>query len=122
VGDYRLGKLLAEGEGFQDWEAQHVSIETCTAACASTPWPRASSPEARANRVRQARREFEVLEGIDHPGILKVKDYKDTELGPALIFDHDPKAVRLDHLLRDHGTRISPSPSACSWCATSPRR
>jgi hypothetical protein len=80
----------------------------------------ASSPEAAPPRAPGAR-EFEVLEGIDHPGILKVKDYKDTELGPALIFDHDPKAVRLDHLLRDHGQR-SESASACSWCATSPRR
>ncbi len=107
VGDYKLGKLLAEGEGFQDWEAQHVSIETVHRRVRIYTVATASNPEARANRVRQARREFEVLEGIDHPGILKVKDYKETELGPALVFDHDPKAVRLDHLLRDHGTRLT---------------
>lgn len=107
VGDYKLGKLLAEGEGFQDWEAQHVSIETVHRRVRIYTVATASNPEARATRVRQARREFEVLEGIDHPGILKVKDYKETELGPALVFDHDPKAVRLDHLLRDHGTRLT---------------
>ena len=107
VGDYKLGKLLAEGEGFQDWEAQHVSIETVHRRVRIYTVASASNPEARATRVRQARREFEVLEGIDHPGILKVKDYKETELGPALVFDHDPKAVRLDHLLRDHGTRLT---------------
>lgn len=107
VGDYKLGKLLAEGEGFQDWEAQHVSIETVHRRVRIYTVATASSPEARATRVRQARREFEVLEGVDHPGILKVKDYKETELGPALVFDHDPKAIRLDHLLRDHGTRLT---------------
>lgn len=107
VGDYKLGKLLAEGEGFQDWEAQHVSIETVHRRVRIYTVATASSPEARATRVRQARREFEVLEGIDHPGVLKVKDYKETELGPALVFDHDPKAIRLDHLLRDHGTRLT---------------
>lgn len=107
VGDYKLGKLLAEGEGFQDWEAQHVSIETVHRRVRIYTVATASSPDARATRVRQARREFEVLEGIDHPGILKVKDYKETDLGPALVFDHDPKAVRLDHLLRDHGTRLT---------------
>jgi len=107
VGDYRLGKLLAEGEGFQDWEAQHVSIETVHRRVRIYTVATASSPEARATRVRQARREFEVLEGIDHPGVLKVKDYKETDLGPALVFDHDPKAIRLDHLLRDHGTRLT---------------
>lgn len=107
VGDYKLGKLITEGEGFQDWEAQHVSIETVHRRVRIYTVASASSPEARAARVRQARREFEVLEGVDHPGILKVKDYKETELGPALVFDHDPKAIRLDHLLRDHGARLT---------------
>ncbi len=107
VGDYRLGKLLSEGEGFQDWEAQHVSIDTVHRRVRIYTVATASSPDIRATRVRQARREFEILEGIDHPGILKVKDYKETELGPALIFDHDPKAVRLDHLLRDSGKDLS---------------
>ena len=107
VGDYRLGKLLSEGEGFQDWEAQHVSIATVHRRIRIYSVATASSPEVRATRVRQARREFEILEGIDHPGILKVKDYKETELGPALIFDHDPKAVRLDHLLRERGPGLS---------------
>jgi serine/threonine protein kinase len=107
VGDYRLGKLLAEGEGFQDWAADHVSIDTVHRRVRIYTVASASSPEARATCVRQARREFEILEGIDHPGILKVKDYKETELGPALVFDHDPRDVRLDHLLRDHGARLT---------------
>jgi serine/threonine protein kinase len=107
VGDYRLTKLLAEGEGFQDWEASHVSIDTVHRRVRIYTVANASSPEIRATRVRQARREFEILEGIDHPGILKVKDLKETELGPALIFDHDPKAVRLDHLLRERGKTLT---------------
>ena len=107
VGDYKLTKLIAEGEGFQDWEASHVSIDTVHRRVRIYTVATASSPEIRATRVRQARREFEILEGIDHPGILKVKDYKETELGPALIFDHDPKAVRLDHLLRERGKTLT---------------
>src|SRR5262249_3505515 len=47
-----------------------------------------------------------VLEGIEHPGILRVLDYKDTERGPALIFEHDPKALRLDHFARERGSKI----------------
>jgi hypothetical protein len=107
VGDYQLGALLAEGEGFQDWAARHVSIDSIHRRVRIYTVAGASSPEARAARVRQARREFEVLEGIEHPGILKAKDYKETELGPALVFEHDPEAVRLDHLLRDHGARLT---------------
>ncbi|SOE66883.1 serine/threonine protein kinase [Burkholderia sp. D7] len=107
VGDYRLIRLIADGEGFQDWEASHVSIDTVHRRVRIYTVATASSPEIRAARLRQARREFEVLEGIDHPGILRVKDYKETELGPALIFDHDPKAVRLDHLLREKGKTLT---------------
>ncbi len=106
VGDYRLIKLIAEGEGFQDWEANHVSIDTVHRRVRIYTVA-APSPEIRAARMRQARREFEVLEGVDHPGILRVKDYKETELGPALIFDHDPKAVRLDHLLHEKGKTLT---------------
>lgn len=107
VGDYKLTKLITEGEGFQDWEASHVSVDTVHRRVRIYTLATASSPESRATRLRQARREFEVLEGIDHPSILRVRDYKDTELGPALIFDHDPKAVRLDHLLREKGETLT---------------
>lgn len=107
VGDYKLIKMIAEGECFQDWQSQHVSIESIQRRVRIYTVANASTPEARASRVRQARREFEVLEGISHPGILKVNDYKETEMGPALVFDHDPKAQRLDHLLRDRGTQLT---------------
>ncbi|WP_028998079.1 BREX system serine/threonine kinase PglW [Azohydromonas australica] len=107
VGDYRLGRLIEEGESFQDWEAQHVSIETVHRRVRIFTVATASTPEARSARVRQARREFQVLEGIDHPGILKAREYKETEQGPALVFDHDPKARRLDHLLREHGALLT---------------
>jgi serine/threonine protein kinase len=97
VGDYTLGHLLEDGEGFQDWHAQHVSLPNVFRRIRIYSVAKAASPAARETLVRHARREFEVLEGIDHPGILKVKDYKETENGPALIFDHEPKAVRMDH-------------------------
>ena len=67
----------------------------------------AETEQARKTLVRHAAREFQILEGIDHPGILKVRDYKETELGPALIFDHDPQAIRLDFLLREQGKNLN---------------
>jgi len=107
VSDYKLTKLLTEGDGFQDWEASHVSMDTLQRRVRIYTVASASTPEVRAARQRQARREVEVLEGISHPGILRVNDLKETELGPALIFDHDPKAVRLDHLLREKGKTLT---------------
>jgi hypothetical protein len=32
---------------------------------------------------------------VQHPGILRALEYKDHERGAALIFDHDPEALRL---------------------------
>ncbi len=107
VGDYKLIKPIAEGEGFQDWQSQHVNIESVQRRIRIYTVANASSPEVRASRVRQARREFEILEGISHPGILKVNDYKETEMGPALVFDHDPKAQRLDYLLADRAAKLT---------------
>jgi serine/threonine protein kinase len=107
VGDYKLIHLIAEGEGFQDWQSQHISIESIQRRVRIYTVANASSPDVRASRVRQARREFEVLEGISHPGILKVNTFTETEMGPALVFDHDPKAQRLDHLLTDRGARLT---------------
>ena len=107
VGDYELLELLADGDGFQDWLARHVSVVAVQRRVRIYPPSAAASPEERAARVRQAQREFAVLEGIEHPGILRCKDYKDTERGPALLFEYDPDAIRLDHLIRDRGQALN---------------
>lgn len=107
VGEYRLGAVVGEGESYQDWEGQHVSVESVRRRVRIYTFANAATEDARKSLIRQASREFQILEGIDHPGILKVRDYKETELGPALIFDHDPKATRLDFLLGECGGRLN---------------
>ncbi|MEP7311644.1 MAG: BREX system serine/threonine kinase PglW [Pseudomonadota bacterium] len=108
VGDYLLGRLIVDGPSYQEWEARHVSVDV-TRRVRIYNLATATSPEERSARINQAKREFKILEGIDHAGILRCRDYKDTELGPALIFDHDPKVVRMDHLMRDQGARLTVS-------------
>ena len=98
VSDYALERLLGEGDGWQDFEAKHASLGVARRVRVY-PFARAASPEERERLGRMAEREFRVLGGIEHPGILKVFDYRDSELGPALIFEHDPKAERLDRFL-----------------------
>jgi serine/threonine protein kinase len=107
VGEYQLGGIISEGENFQDWEGRHVSIESVRRRIRIYTFASAATEQARKMLVRHAAREFQLLEGIDHPGILKVRDYKETELGPALIFDHDAKAIRLDFLLREQGKNLN---------------
>lgn len=108
VGDYQLGRLIVDGPSYQEWEAKHVSVDVRRRVRIYN-LASATSPEERKTRINQAQREFRILEGIEHAGILRCRDYKETELGPALIFDHDPKAVRLDYLMRDRGARLSAS-------------
>jgi len=100
VGDYLLGSLLGEGDGWQDFVATHASLGVARRVRVY-PYARAASPDERERLGRMAMREFRVLEGIDHPGILRVLDFRETELGPALVFEHDPTSIRLDRFLRE---------------------
>ncbi len=106
VGDYQLVKLISEGANYQDWEGKHISAGVLRRV-RIYGYALASTAEARKSLVRQATREFQILEGIDHPGILRVRDFKESELGPALLFDYDPQSRRLDFLLREHGDRLN---------------
>lgn len=107
VGDYKLNKLITEGDGFQDWTATHVALSSDERRVRIHTQGNTASPAARAALQRLAEREYEILKGIDHPGVLRPALFSQTELGPALIYDYDPQAQRLDHLLRDHGARLS---------------
>ena len=98
IGDYELGQLLGEGQGWQDFAAKHVSTGVARRV-RIYPYARAASPDSRDRLARTAQREFKVLEGADHPGILRARDFRETELGPALVFDHDPEALRFDRFL-----------------------
>jgi serine/threonine protein kinase len=98
ISDYELGQLLGEGQGWQDFAAKHVSTGVARRV-RIYPYARAASPDGRDRLARAAQREFKVLEGVDHPGILRARDFRETELGPALVFEHDPEALRFDRFL-----------------------
>jgi hypothetical protein len=98
VGDYELGQLLGEGENWQDFAGRHVATGV-NRRVRIYPYARAATPEARDRLARTAQREFRVLEGVEHVGIQRALDYREAELGPALVFEHDPNAARLDRYL-----------------------
>jgi serine/threonine protein kinase len=98
VGDYELAQLLGEGDNWQDFAARHAATGV-NRRVRIYPYARAATPEARDRLARSAQREFRVLEGVEHAGIQRVLDYREAELGPALIFEYDPNAVRLDRFL-----------------------
>ena len=106
VGDFVLTRLLFEGPGYQDWEATHTSLTRVTRRIRIYSVATKATAESRQTLARAAQREFQILEGIQHPGILRALAYHEHERGPALVFEHEPKAVRLDHFLIEHGHRL----------------
>ena len=84
-----------------------------SAGSASTPSPRRRRRRTGSGCRRAAAREFQIIQTLDHPGILPVLDYKEHENGPALLFRYlDPHAVRFDHYLATHGHEADHRPAA----------
>ena len=106
VGDYTLGRLMAESDVYQDWEASHVTFPKMRRRVRIYPYARQETELSRSARHQAAVREYILLEGIHHAGILKALEFHEHERGPALIFEHDPEAERLDWFLRDRGERL----------------
>lgn len=106
VGQYDLGNLLAEEDIYQEWEAQHVTLEK-TRRRVRIYSVSSKDKITRETIIRAAQREFQILEGIEHPGILRAENYVEHELGPALVFEHLKGAQRLDHYLIRHGSALS---------------
>ena len=99
VSDYTLDHLVGDGPGYQDWQATHVQVAESKRRIRLYLVRTGESAEARKTNERAALREFQLLETLQHPGILKAYGYTEHEVGPALIFEHDPLSIRLDHFL-----------------------
>ncbi len=106
IGEYELDELLGEGEGWQDFAAHHQGVTAAHKRVRIYLTGRAHTDEERATLVRAAEREFRFLQGIDHPGIDRPVDLVRSPRGPALIFEHEPDAERLDHWLADNGEKL----------------
>ena len=108
VADYVLRDLLLETDAWQDWEAEHVTVPSSKRRIRIFPHARASSTSARTAQRSAAEREYRLLDGITHDGILRVELLTDAEQGPAIVFEHDPTAERLDHFLERRGGELAP--------------
>ena len=107
VGDYQRRELLFEGPGYQDWSGRHVSLPNVERRIRIYTYASAASAEERETIRRAAQREFQILEGITHRGILRASEFRDLEQGAAVIFERDPSAMRLDLFMRERGARLS---------------
>jgi serine/threonine protein kinase len=106
VGDYVLERLMLETDVYQDWEASHVNFPESKRRIRVYPAALQSSEVARVESRKAAEREFQLLDGVVHPGILRVEQFTEHERGPALVFEHDPSAERMDLFLQHRGKEI----------------
>jgi serine/threonine protein kinase len=107
VSDYLLEQLVGEGPGYQDWQAVHSQVSDSRRRVRLYLVCAGATAEERQTRERAALREFQLLETLQHPGILRAYNFTEHELGSALIFEHDPLAIRLDHFLAQQQDRLS---------------
>ncbi len=101
VGLYQLKQLLDETDHFQDWLAEHG--ETGMQRRIRIYLTQGRPTEEAEVLQRGARLEFRLLEGIEHPGILHALDLNEHDQGPAIIYEYDPAAQRLDHYIAGLG-------------------
>jgi serine/threonine protein kinase len=107
VGSWQLkAKPFDIGPTWQDHLAQHAQFAHEHRRVRIYLVERNSEKAERASIERAARREMLALHGISHPGIVQVDGMEPHEGGPALIFRHDPRAMRLDHYMAQYGDRL----------------
>ena len=107
VGDFILEQQLDEGPGYQDWVGRHTQLPDSRRRIRIYLVRSSATPEERETINRAAQREFQLLESLEHPGVPKALSFTQHELGPALILEFFPRAIRLDHFLRQNGDSLS---------------
>ncbi|MEW1721839.1 BREX system serine/threonine kinase PglW [Streptomyces sp. NPDC093109] len=108
VGPYHLHrKSFDSGQTWADYLARHSELPEAARVRVYLR-ERGSDAELRASVERAARREAAVLRRFRHPGVVQLKQYDPSghSAGPALIFDFDPRTLRLDEYLAQYGQRL----------------
>ncbi|MFF7344756.1 BREX system serine/threonine kinase PglW [Streptomyces antimycoticus] len=108
VGPYLLHrKSFDSGPTWADYLARHSELPEA-ARIRVYLRERGSDAELRASVDRAARREAAVLRRFQHPGVVQLKQYDPSghSAGPALIFDFDPRTLRLDEYLAQYGEKL----------------
>lgn len=97
AGSYVLDpEPYADGPGWQDWLGTHKVVHNQRRRVRFRVVPEGASQDARTGAQRLAAHELHVMQRLSHDAILRPEDYVDSEMGPGLVYPHDPRAERLD--------------------------
>lgn len=109
VGDFILDQLLFESStgAYQDWQAHHVTHTSTRRVARIYQVARQAGPEEREVLRTAAKREFQVLELLNHPGVLRADSPTECEFGPVLFLRAEPDAPRLDQFMLVQGEQLA---------------
>jgi len=94
------GSPLDEGEGWQDWPAEHRHNADDIVRIRVFTTPSNSPQSVRTAIQRRVNREFQLLQALKHEGIVTPRDYVETEDGdPGLVYSIDDEYTPLDLLV-----------------------
>jgi serine/threonine protein kinase len=106
VGSWRLiGPPEDEGEGWQDWPAEHRVARNPARARFFVSPPGASEANRRATRAL-VERVHSLTSRLKHENVLSPIDLVDNELGAGLVFPRDETTNRLDLWLDDRASGV----------------
>ena len=96
VGDFVLDHLMFDSPtgAYQDWAAKHAAIESTARLARIYMVARQTTEEQRKIITNAAFREFQLLERLDHPGIIKADPPTECEYGPVLFGFERPEGGR----------------------------
>lgn len=107
MADRTVGQLTleprpyAEGPGWQDYLARH-QVQAGQVRRVRFYLAAQAVPTERDMITRAAEREYRILQGIHHDGIVHAVDLVEHALGPAVVFEHEESWVRLDRWVDEH--------------------
>ena len=104
VGDYKLEKLIFQcpKNTYQDWKASHVNLKSIKRRVRVYHLALKESKERRILIENAAKKEFHLLEKIQHEGIVHAENYTVIQQGPALIYKYNEDEIRLDQYLKQY--------------------
>lgn len=108
VGDFVVAddEPIAQGRDWQDVLVNLPALPDVKRRLRLYDVPATASPADRQQIEQLAQREFQLTQGLRHSGIAVPIDFKRTDDGPALVFEHDAKELPLDAYIVGEGTEL----------------
>lgn len=108
AGDYKLDSLFHDSStgSYQDWIGCHATSKSGTKLIRIYLEHQQATEVDRQTVRRASEREYQVLNRLDHPGILRAETLTPTDIGHALVFRLDHPCVRLDQFLAEQGDKF----------------